>query len=257
MYFVMLVGLVGVLAMGGCGKKNVMATTSGTETTQGEAGLQGEGGPGAKGKPGAPSGPGFPGGPDGPGFPGGPGGPGALGTVSPGGEGGGRLPGGSEPLKGFAKTPQEEPVKESLKPDQPMAVAKADQQELEARRAQEELKSREGARRELRDIYFAFDKWALSSEGKKNLVESKEYLLQNADAKLLIEGHCDDRGSREYNMVLGERRAKEVRRYLMDLGIKNKVAINSYGKERPVCNEQDESCFSRNRRAHLVVEDGQ
>jgi peptidoglycan-associated lipoprotein len=241
-YFVILAGLVGVLAMGGCAKKNVMATTSGTETTQGEAGMQGEGGPGAT---------------SGPGFPGGPGGPGALGKVPPGGEGGGRLPGGSEPLKGFAKTPQEEPVKESLKPAQPMVVAKADQQEIEARRAQEEAKAREAAKRELRDIYFAFDKWALSSEGKKNLVESKEYLLQNANAKLLIEGHCDERGSREYNLVLGERRAKEVRRYLMDLGIKNKVAINSFGKERPVCQEQDESCYSRNRRAHLVVEGGQ
>lgn len=229
MYFMILGGLVGVLAMGGCAKKNVMATTSGTEAAQGEAGMQGEGGPGAKGKPG---------GPGGPGFPGGPGGPGALGKVPP----------GSEPLKGFAKTPQEEPVKESLKPAQPMIVAKADQQEIEARRAQE------AARHELRDIYFAFDKWALSSEGKKNLVESKEYLQQNANAKLLIEGHCDERGSREYNLVLGERRAKEVRRYLTDLGIKNKVAINSYGKERPVCNEQDESCYGRNRRAHLVVE---
>jgi peptidoglycan-associated lipoprotein len=224
-YFVILAGLVGVLAMGGCAKKNVMATTSGTESAQGEAGLQGDG------KPGAPGG----------------GGPGALGKVPP----------GSEPLKGFAKTPKEEPVKESLKPAQPMAVAKADQQEIEARRAQEAAKAREAGKRELRDIYFAFDKWALSSEGKKNLVESKEYLLQNANAKLLIEGHCDERGSREYNLVLGERRAKEVRRYLMDLGIKNKVAVNSYGKERPVCNEQDESCYWRNRRAHLVVEGGQ
>ena len=230
MYFVMLAGLVGVLAMGGCAKKNVMATTSGTETAQGDAGMQGEGGPGAKGKPGMPGGPGFPGGPGGP---------------------------GSEPLKGFAKTPKEESVKESLKPSQPMAVAKADPKDIEARRAEEAAKAREAGRRELRDIYFAFDKWALSNEGKKNLVESKEYLQQNANAKLLIEGHCDERGSREYNLVLGEKRAKEVRRYLSDLGIRNKVIINSYGKERPVCNEQDESCYSRNRRAHLVVEGGQ
>jgi peptidoglycan-associated lipoprotein len=220
MYFMVLAGLVGVLAMGGCAKKNVMATTSGAETAQGEAGLQGDGKRGA------------------------PGGPGASGKVPP----------GTEPLKGFAKTPKEEAVKESLKPAQPMAVAKADQQEIEARRAQEAAKAREAAGRELRDIYFEFDKWALSSEGKKNLVASKEYLQQNASAKLLIEGHCDERGSREYNLVLGERRAKEVRRYLMDLGIKNKVTINSYGKERPVCNEQDESCFWKNRRAHLVVE---
>ena len=73
--------------------------------------------------------------------------------------------------------------------------------------------------------------------------------------KLLIEGHCDERGSREYNLVLGEKRAKETERFLLGLGIQNHVAVTSYGKERPVCTEHDESCYWKNRRAHLVLED--
>jgi peptidoglycan-associated lipoprotein len=127
-------------------------------------------------------------------------------------------------------------------------VAKTDQGEIADRQA------REAAKRQLADIYFAFDKWALSSEGMKNLAQSAEVLRQNPTAKILIEGHCDERGSREYNMVLGEKRALEARRYLESLGVKNPVVVTSYGKERPVCNEQDESCYWKNRRAHLALE---
>ena len=117
-------------------------------------------------------------------------------------------------------------------------------------------KARENRRQELADIYFAFDKWVLSSEGKKNLSESAEFLKQNPDAKLVIEGYCDERGSREYNLVLGEKRAKETRKFLADLGISNPVSVTSYGKERQVCTERDESCYWKNRRAHLVIEEG-
>ena len=235
LWFVM-AGLVGILAMGGCSKKNVVATTSGTEMQQpgagaskpsgGDAWQSGRGDTGIGGtKPGgdvqakADSG-----------------------TSGLGGESSGS---GSAPLRGFGKTPGEESVKTP-----PMVVAKADQAEIDAQKA------REAAKRELVDIYFAFDKWALSSEGKKNLAESAEFLKQNHSVKLLIEGHCDERGSREYNLVLGEKRAKETQRYLTDLGIKNPVSINSFGKERPVCTEHDESCYWKNRRAHLVVETG-
>ncbi|MEK6693882.1 MAG: OmpA family protein [Nitrospirota bacterium] len=145
----------------------------------------------------------------------------------------------SKPLQGFSKTPAEEVIKAPA----PIAVAKADQPVVVA------------AQRVLADIYFAFDKWALSKEGKKNLAQSAEVLKQNPSAKLLIEGHCDERGSREYNLVLGEKRAQETRRYLEALGIKNPVTITSFGKERPVCTEHNESCYWKNRRAHLVVEE--
>lgn len=150
------------------------------------------------------------------------------------------------PLQRFTKPPAEEAVKV---PAPPM-MAKADPSEFEARRA------REAAQRELGDVYFEFDRWGLSPEGKKNLAQNAEILKQNSAARILIEGHCDERGSIEYNLVLGEKRAQETRRYLLTLGITNPVGVTSYGKERPVCTEHDESCYWKNRRAHLVLEDG-
>ncbi len=183
-------GLVVLLAAGGCAKKSVVATTSGTETAQADTG------------------------------------------------------GGS--LEGFSKSPKDEAVTSSS-----MIVSKADQAEIDARKA------REAAQKHLADIYFAFDKWELTREGKKNLIQSAEALKQIPHDKLLIEGHCDERGSREYNLVLGEKRAKEAERFLLGLGIRNPVSVISYGKERPVCAEHDESCYGKNRRAHLVLQDGQ
>ena len=145
-------------------------------------------------------------------------------------------------LTGFSKTPAEEVVKP---PAATMEVAKATPQEI----------GPAGAQRELRDVYFAFDRWSLSREGQKNLNQSAEVLRQNPRAKVLIEGHCDERGSHEYNLVLGEKRAQQVRLYLKSAGVKNQMAVKSYGKERPVCTELDESCYRKNRRAHLVVEE--
>src|SRR5438477_169580 len=84
---------------------------------------------------------------------------------------------------------------------------------------------------------------------RKSVAESATSLRQNPSVKLLIEGHCDERGTVEYNLVLGEKRAQETRRYLLTLGIANPVRVTSYGKERPVCTEHDESCYWKNRRA--------
>lgn len=142
-------------------------------------------------------------------------------------------------VKDLPAIPAEEVVK-------PLEVAKVQPAERKA----------EPPKRDLLDVYFAFDKWSLSPEGKKNLAQNVEALKQNPEAKLLIEGHCDERGSREYNLVLGEKRAHETRRYLLALGITNPVSVTSFGKERPVCTQQDESCYWKNRRAHLVAQDG-
>lgn len=166
-------------------------------------------------------------------------GPGTTGQTS-------QNPAGSEALKGFSKNPVEEHVAQPA----PMVVAKAEQPESQARKASE------AAVKPLTDIYFAFDRWGLSADGKKNLAENADLLRQHPEAKLLIEGYCDERGSREYNLVLGEKRAQEASRYLLALGIKNPVSVTSYGKERQVCNEQDESCYWKNRRAHLLIESG-
>src|SRR6266852_32162 len=150
------------------------------------------------------------------------------------------------PLQGFSKTPSEEIVQAPP----PTVTAKADQAEIAVRQAREALKRAHG------DVYFEFDRWALTNEGKKNLDESVAALKQNPSVKVLIEGHCDERGTIEYNLVLGEKRAQETRRYLMTLGVKNPVGVTSYGKERPVCTEHDESCYWKNRRSHLAVEEG-
>ena len=149
------------------------------------------------------------------------------------------------PLQGFSKTPSEEVVQAP-----PTVTAKADQGEIALRQAREALKRARG------DVYFEFDRWALTNEGKKNLAESAAALKQNPSVKILVEGHCDERGTIEYNLVLGEKRAQETRRYLQTLGVTNPVGVTSYGKERPVCTEHDESCYWKNRRAHLAVEEG-
>jgi peptidoglycan-associated lipoprotein len=104
------------------------------------------------------------------------------------------------------------------------------------------------------DVYFPFDRWALLDEERKSLVASADFLKKHPKARLLIEGYCDERGSGEYNLVLGEKRARETRQFLKDLGITNAVAVKSYGKERSVCTEQSESCYWRNRRAHLMID---
>ena len=156
-------------------------------------------------------------------------------------------PGTGGPLTGFGKKPADE----SIAGTAPLMLSKADQLAMDSREAR---KTREDSRKQLLDIYFAFDRWGLSDEGKKNLSESAGFLKEHPKAKLFIEGHCDERGSAEYNLALGEKRAKEARQYLSDLGIHNAVAVTSYGKERPACKEHDESCYSKNRRAHLLIE---
>ena len=259
-HWVILVGLVGILALGGgCTRKNVSGTTTGAEGQEsaktksgggdrlaksgGGPGDEGGGRAGAEGETGAgrgkSSGTG-PGGGPGSGFK-------STRPEAGAGESGESLgPMGSGPLQGFRKGSEGE---ERLGEKSTM-VAKATPQDAES------AKTREGRRRQLADIYFEFDKWGLSNEGKKNLKESAAMLKQNPNAKLVIEGHCDERGSREYNLVLGEKRAKEADRYLKDLGIPNSVSVTSYGKERPACSEHDESCYWKNRRAHLLIEEG-
>lgn len=106
----------------------------------------------------------------------------------------------------------------------------------------------------LQDVFFAFDKWAVTDDGKKALGADAQWLKANGGKALTIEGHCDERGTQAYNLVLGEKRAKAVRSYLVDLGIDAKrLAVTSYGKDRPFCRERTEDCHQQNRRGHLVL----
>lgn len=109
----------------------------------------------------------------------------------------------------------------------------------------------------LRDVFFGYDSWTISEEGRQSLSRDAEWLKSNPSAMIKVEGHCDERGTAAYNLVLGEKRAKAVRNYLVELGVgANRLSVVSYGKERPFCNDHAESCYQQNRRGHLVVRTG-
>jgi len=109
----------------------------------------------------------------------------------------------------------------------------------------------------LRDVFFAYDSFSISEEGRQALARDAEWIKSHPGAQLKIEGHCDERGTSAYNLVLGEKRAKAVRNYLVELGVgANHLSVVSYGKERPFCKEHAESCYAQNRRGHVVVKTG-
>jgi peptidoglycan-associated lipoprotein len=105
-----------------------------------------------------------------------------------------------------------------------------------------------------RDIYFDYDQYDIRTDAVNVLQNISSWMLKNTSSNLLIEGHCDDRGTSEYNLALGDRRAKAVRDYLAALGVRSaRMEILSYGEEQPICLEASESCWTKNRRAHFVV----
>ena len=107
---------------------------------------------------------------------------------------------------------------------------------------------------DLRDVHFDFDSYEVRPAAAKVLQASTTWLKANPDAMLVIEGHADERGTSEYNLTLGERRAKASMNYLIAHGVPAKrIAVMSYGEERSVCREHSESCWSQNRRAHFLV----
>lgn len=106
----------------------------------------------------------------------------------------------------------------------------------------------------LKDVYFEFDRYDLSEEAKMTIREVAQVLTKNKGLKVIIEGHCDERGTNEYNLGLGDRRAQTVKNYLMSLGVPSRnIETVSYGEEKPVCNESSETCWTKNRRAHFVL----
>lgn len=106
----------------------------------------------------------------------------------------------------------------------------------------------------LERIYFNFDRYDLSSEAQAILVNNAEYLKANPAEKVRIEGHCDERGSDEYNLALGERRALAAQKYLESLGIaSDRLSVISYGEEMPLDPAQNEAAYAQNRRAEFKV----
>lgn len=106
----------------------------------------------------------------------------------------------------------------------------------------------------LEDVFFAFDKYGLSDESKRTLERNADELKSSSSAVIVIEGHCDERGTVEYNMALGEKRAKAVMNYLSSLGIDaGRMEVVSYGKSRPFASGHNEDAWAQNRRAHFVI----
>ena len=124
----------------------------------------------------------------------------------------------------------------------------------------EEMKRQElaTAAAELEDVFFQFDSWSLTPEGKQALERDMGYLQNDAAANLLIEGHADQRGTQAYNLILGKRRASAIRDYLSEMGVDpQRLAVISYGKDKPFCLDPTEVCYQLNRRGHLLVQNPQ
>jgi peptidoglycan-associated lipoprotein len=110
----------------------------------------------------------------------------------------------------------------------------------------------------IEDAYFSYNEATLRPDAVKTLgadsTELRDILKDYPDYKLRIEGYCDERGSAEYNMALGDKRADSAKEYLVQVGIPaTQLGVVSYGKEKQVCNEHDEACWQRNRRIHIVA----
>ena len=135
-------------------------------------------------------------------------------------------------------------------PPKPEAPKPLTEEELFARKSLEEL----NAEKPLADVFFALDQSTLVDEARASLQKNADWMKKWGSTKITIEGHCDSRGTTEYNLALGERRAQATRDYLVSLGVAaDRVLTISKGKESPFCTEEAESCWSQNRRGHFVI----
>lgn len=106
----------------------------------------------------------------------------------------------------------------------------------------------------LGDVYFDFDKADLTEDARMRLSKNADWLKANTAYQVTIEGHCDERGTNDYNLALGQRRSAAAMDYIVSLGVAGgRLASQSWGEERPQCTESSEGCWARNRRAHFVI----
>jgi peptidoglycan-associated lipoprotein len=107
--------------------------------------------------------------------------------------------------------------------------------------------------KEVRDAYFDYDSANIRPDAREALQKTADFLKNYPSLRVTIEGHCDERGSTEYNLALGQRRANAVKEYLVSLGIPaDRLSTTSWGKEKPFCTEATEACYAQNRRGHFV-----
>jgi peptidoglycan-associated lipoprotein len=149
-------------------------------------------------------------------------------------------------------TPPPAPAQEVQPPPEPMMEDKVEDpllsQDLQV--VNDELRRRGFSA----DVYFSYDEDTLSDDARDRLSRNAELLRSQPQLQLTVEGHADSRGTNEYNLALGERRANAVKDYMSSLGIAGeRLRTLSYGEERPACTQEEESCWSQNRRGHMVV----
>src|SRR4030066_461611 len=122
--------------------------------------------------------------------------------------------------------------------------------------ASEKFMSSTLSNKDIKDIFFDFDAYILSDDSKSRLQNNASLLKSKKVKKVIIEGHSDERGTNEYNLALGERRAQSTKRYLTALGINSSdIATISFGEEKPICSDQNEECWQKNRRAHFILQE--
>jgi peptidoglycan-associated lipoprotein len=106
-------------------------------------------------------------------------------------------------------------------------------------------------------VHFDYDRYDVREEDRTTLQRQAQWLQKYPQVRVTVEGHCDERGTREYNLALGARRANAVKEYLVSLGVSSgRVQTISYGKERPICTDSSEACYAQNRRSVTVVTSG-
>jgi peptidoglycan-associated lipoprotein len=164
-----------------------------------------------------------------------------AGAAQKGGSGGG--------LSGFSQNPSEEHLGKGGD------IASLSSSGISARQHSEMTKEEKAAiEAGLQDVFFGYDLWTLSDAGMEALNLDAQWLKAHPGAVMKVEGHCDERGTADYNIVLGDKRAKTARSYLIESGVGPKqVAIVSYGKARPFCTDPAESCYQQNRRGHVLL----
>jgi peptidoglycan-associated lipoprotein len=160
-------------------------------------------------------------------------------------------------LWGCPKKSEISTVPETQREETPAAVAtpQPEQKVEEAKPKVEEPKERAvAAQASLRPVYFDFNKALIETEARDIMKENAEWLKAHPQAKVRIEGNCDERGTIEYNQALGQRRAANAKKYLTDMGISGqRILLVSYGKEKASCTESTESCWQKNRRDDFTV----
>ena len=165
-------------------------------------------------------------------------------------------------------TMEAQPMEEGMTAEQAQAQQEA---EAEAARREAEMAKKSGAEKqreqaammaeeakkrafEEEDVHFDFDKYVLTPKAMMILDEKASYLREHPEMRVLIEGHCDERGTNEYNLALGDRRANSAKNYLVRSGVaESRITTISYGEEQPLCMEHAESCWWKNRRDQFQV----